>query len=96
MGTQLVTHKATGLCVDPRHGRVYRADGKTATVVTDDGCSVVMVRSGRGDSATVYATARIVYEAVHGPLPTGMRVQKVNDIRSDNRLENLYAVEATP
>ena len=38
--------------------------------------------------------ARIEYEAFYGPIPEGMQVNHINEIKTDNRLENLNLMTA--
>ena len=36
-----------------------------------------------------YSVHRLVYEAFNGPIPENMQVNHINEIKTDNRLENL-------
>ena len=36
-----------------------------------------------------YAVHRIAYEIAHGPIPTGMEIDHINRVKTDNRLINL-------
>jgi len=40
-------------------------------------------------------THRLVWESVHGPLPSGWHVHHINGERADNRIENLVALAAS-
>ena len=35
------------------------------------------------------AVAKVVYESFNGPVPEGMQVNHINELRTDNRVENL-------
>jgi hypothetical protein len=35
---------------------------------------------------------RLIYEHVHGPIPTGMQIDHINEIKTDNRIANLRLV----
>lgn len=45
--------------------------------------------NGEKKSAAVH---RAVWEAFHGPIPSGLEINHINTIRDDNRLENLELV----
>lgn len=38
---------------------------------------------------------RLVWEAVHGPIPDGLQINHINGIKSDNRISNLEVVSAS-
>jgi hypothetical protein len=53
-----------------------------------DANGYVRLRVGPGRSGLVYEH-RWVWEQAHGPIPAGFHVHHVNEIKADNRLENL-------
>lgn len=48
----------------------------------------IMALSKEGFMKTI-AVAKLVYESFNGPVPEGMQVNHINELRTDNRLENL-------
>ena len=45
------------------------------------------------DDGSIVAEHRLVWEAAHGPIPSGFQIHHVNGVRTDNRLENLECVD---
>lgn len=83
----LVLHLPTRRSVDPRAGIVYGAQGEPVGGLCADG----YVRLGQHSEGSQYAH-RLIWEAVHGPMPAGYWIDHVNGVRSDNRICNLDAV----
>ena len=67
-----------------KDGIIYRYDKKSERLVL----STISNHSGY-NKAGGYLVQRIVWDAFNGPIPTGLEVDHVNDIRTDNRLKNL-------
>lgn len=79
-----------------RGGRVVRAlgDGKFRTMRPNDnghGYTTVSFNCHGDPSRKVYVH-RLVYEVFVGRIPDGWDVDHINDVRSDNRLENLQVM----
>ena len=93
MRDALTTNAASGLQVDAASGRVYRG-ARRVDYSTADGYSVVLIRSPDGEAAQLVLTAAIVWEATHGPLAEGVKVQHRNGDRKDNRIANLQVAKS--
>jgi hypothetical protein len=74
----ILTHKPTGLRVNPANGRIFAHDRRVPGYRTPEGVPVVMVRTEDGESATVYPSALIVWEACNGPVPEGMTLVRTS------------------
>ena len=83
----LIYHWQARKCIDPVAGVVYGASGTPVGGVCADG----YVRLGENGRGYLYAH-RLIYEAVHGPIPEGLYVDHKNGCKSDNRISNLEAV----
>lgn len=82
---EALTHP-TGFRVDPARGVVYGLMRRPIGVPNDTG--YVQLRLG----STSYKAHRVVYEAVHGPIPPGMEINHINGVKTDNRIANLEMV----
>ncbi len=80
-------HWQARVIVWPRRGIIYGTWGKPIGHPCSDG----YVRISRGDAKHQYAH-RIIWEAVHGPIPAGLEVNHLNGRKADNRLANLALV----
>lgn len=75
-----------------KDGLVYRLDAKTNQLVI---CKLSYNKFGYLQVFTECGTKtvhRLVYETFINELPKGMDVDHINDIKDDNRLENLRAL----
>lgn len=83
------------IVVLPLEGKVLgrlRADGSRREIFTSNSCH------GYHTSATRYPEARrarLVWLAVHGPIPKNMQVNHINHDRGDDRITNLELVTRT-
>lgn len=73
--------------VDPERGIVFGKQGAPIRKRTSTG--YVTVKNHSGHVAQVH---RMVWEAVHGPIPEGMQINHKNGIKHDNRIANLELV----
>lgn len=83
----VILHIQSRLLVDPRRGVVYGAAGTPIGAICADG----YVRLGRRGNGCLYAH-RLIYEAVHGPIPPGLEINHRNGLKADNRIRNLDMV----
>lgn len=88
---EILAELGASICVDTARGHVYKKD-KTGIFSRVKGSPI-----GRGHlSMTVNGKAfymhRIVYEFANDPIPLGMQVDHINEIKTDNRLTNLRVV----
>ncbi|GAA1720478.1 NUMOD4 motif-containing HNH endonuclease [Dietzia cercidiphylli] len=69
-------------------GHTYlRRGGEKVVRVGDSGyCCVTLSQGGRNRTVKVH---RLIFEAFVGPIPEGAIVRHLNDVKTDNRLENL-------
>lgn len=83
----MIKHARSGLLCDPESGVVYKKRGGRFKEVTRDGYR----RASWGENGKVKNCGehRVIYEAVHGPIPAGMQVNHINGIKDDNRISNL-------
>jgi hypothetical protein len=88
---RLRPHYSSGTYADPKTGQIYSARLNPIGGVCADG--YVRISGGRSVRREQYAH-RVVYEAVHGPIPEGMEIDHRNTRRADNRVANLQAVTA--
>ena len=88
---RLLPHRGANVYADPKTGQVYSPRLNPIGGVCADG--YVRISGGRSVRREQYAH-RVVYEAVHGPIPEGMQIDHRNARRADNRASNLQAVTA--
>jgi hypothetical protein len=86
----LILHVQSGRTVDAKRGIVYGAAGTPVGGTCADG----YVRLGQHSKGPQYAH-RLIWEAVHGPIPAGHYIDHRNGKRGDNRITNLEAVTPT-
>jgi len=91
MSAGLHTHEATGLLVDAERGSIYPPDGPPFPRKSIGGRRVIVLRHRRYVSRI--PCARIVWEAVHGPVPAGTFVDFAPGRPRFVRLANLRLVE---
>lgn len=84
---RLRPHRNSNKYADPRTGQVYSARLSPIGTVGPDG----YVRVGNQRGQEQYAH-RIVYEAVNGPIPSGLQIDHKDGVRSNNGIRNLQAV----
>ena len=89
--TDRLLHYASGLLVSPSTGELWSACGRTVGRRYRDGYIRVIHRRAGGSCTTWYAH-RLVWEAVHGPVPKRMEVDHLDGDSSNNRLDNLQLV----
>lgn len=80
-----LVRSSLGYYVDPDTGLVLRPVGSR-----DSNGYVRIDRRYAGEPAV--AAHRVVWEAVHGPIPPGMVINHRNGVKDDNRIENLEVV----
>lgn len=78
-----------GWSVDPELGLVIGLKGKA--IGSANTCGYLQA-DGRSVGLGRPACHRIVWEAVHGPIPTGLEINHRNGIKADNRITNLELV----
>lgn len=83
----VILHWPSRLLVWPSKGVIYGRLGTQVGTVSADG--YVRVNNPRG--GCLYGH-RLVWEAVHGPIPHGLQIDHLNGRKADNRLVNLDAV----
>lgn len=79
------------ICVDTARGHVYKKD-KDGVFSRVLGSAV-----GRGHLAMtvkqkVFYMHRVVYEFANDPIPHGLQIDHINEVKTDNRLSNLRVV----
>ena len=84
MGTVLVK----GLAVDPVAGLVFGKKGKPFVKLNNYGYVMPLTSPGK----RAFLAHRLVWEAVHGPIPKGMELNHINGVKTDNRIANLELV----
>jgi hypothetical protein len=71
----------------PEKGTVInKKSGKFIGSLTHNGYFQIAIKRKQ------YVFHRFMYECVHGSIPTGMDIDHINDIRADNRIENLQCL----
>lgn len=88
---QRLLHGPSGLLVSPPTGELWSACGRVVGRKSRDGYIRVIVRRAGGSCATWYAH-RLVWEVVHGPVPSSMEVDHLDGNPSNCRLDNLQLV----
>lgn len=83
----VILHLPSRLLVWPAKGIVYGRMGAPVGAVCADG----YVRLGGRPEGTLYAH-RLMWEAVHGPIPPGLEIDHRNGRKGDNRIRNLDLV----
>lgn len=77
-----------GYRVNPSLGIVY---GRRGLPITNEaGGGYTQVSHGR--SGFHMQAHRLIWEAVHGPIPDGMQINHINGVKTDNRIDNLELV----
>lgn len=56
---------------------------------SENGCGYYMVQLCLNNVVKSSTVHRLVWEAFNGPIPEGLQINHLNEIKSDNRLENL-------
>lgn len=74
-----------GYRLDPETGIVYGKLGKPFATTAARG----YVEVHNGKTGFNMRAHRMIWEAVHGPIPDGMQVNHINGIKTDNRIANL-------
>lgn len=93
MSAGLHTHDATGFLVDAERGCIYHSDGTPVPSKRIDGRRVILLQHHRTVCRVPYT--RIVWEAVHGSVPTGKIVDFAPGRPRVVRLANLHLVEVS-
>ena len=70
-----------------RNGKKYKRDGKLLALKNHNG--YLRVGLGGHKLQKWFFVHRLVYETFVGPIPEGMQVNHINEVKTDNRLENL-------
>lgn len=73
--------------VKGRNGFLKPATGKILKYALRKGYP--FVRLSKLNCAKMCSIHRLVWEAFNGPIPEGMQVNHINEVKTDNRLENL-------
>jgi hypothetical protein len=86
-----VVPAAHGYRVDPALGIVYGRRGRIIRGSLDRVGYVQFVHVTKGERVWPLAH-RLIWEAVHGPVPDGFELNHRNGRKTDNRIENLEVV----
>lgn len=78
------------LTVDTDTGAVHHRDGRRAEYPCQNGYGLIPISDGT--RATTIGAHRLVWLALHGPIPGGLRVNHINKRTWDNRPDNLELV----
>lgn len=82
-----------GFRIDAERGVIYGRRGKPIGAKTRNGYLLVTWwADGKCKGANSH---RVIWEAVHGPIPAGMEINHMNGIKTDNRISNLEMVSAS-
>lgn len=73
--------------VDAEAGIVYGKRGKP--IGSRDGDGYLLIKSAGRNISPIH---RFIWESVHGPIPTGLQINHINGIKTDNRISNLELV----
>jgi hypothetical protein len=76
--------------VHPEAGDVIGPSGNTIRRV----CGGGYIQAHNSKTRFNMQAHLIVWQSVHGPIPTGMQINHINGIKSDNRIANLELVTA--
>lgn len=79
----------SGYEIDPETGIIYGRRGRPIRAVTANGYISV------GRSRDHMYGHRMVWQAIHGPIPDGLQINHINGIKTDNRIANLELVTHT-
>ena len=77
-----------GFTVDPDAGHVINPRGHRVGHPNSNGYVLVSLYRERRK----FRAHRVIWEAVHGPIPEGLEINHVNGVKTDNRIENLELV----
>lgn len=80
-------YHAYGFGIDPEAGVILGKMGRPVGRPNDDG--YVLVIDGRRKEHRAH---RLIWEAVHGPIPDGLEPNHKNGVKTDNRIANLELV----
>lgn len=83
----VILHEQSRYLVWPAKGVIYGRSGEPVGAVCADG----YVRLGGNRNGVLYAH-RLIWETVHGPIPSGLEIDHRNGRKSDNRIVNLDLV----
>ena len=80
--------KSLGRCIDRKcKGKMWKEEKIMKPSVNKKGYLLIgLCKNGVKKMCQVH---RLVYEAFYGEIPKGMQVNHINEIKTDNRLENL-------
>lgn len=82
-----------GLRVEPATGNVFGATGRIVGSTNPWGYRTVpLPKEWAGHKSLNSLAHRIVWEAVHGPIPDGLEINHKNGVKTDNRIDNLELV----
>jgi hypothetical protein len=84
----VVLHVSSGLLAWPAKGVIYGRLGAPVGALCSDG----YIRLGGGRGGRCMYAHRLIWEAVHGPIPAGLEVDHRNGKKADNRIVNLDLV----
>lgn len=77
-----------GITVDSDTGRCIGKRGRSVGYHAGGGYVIVCLQSYGRKRRREYLH-RLIFAAVHGPIPAGMDINHINGIKDDNRIENL-------
>lgn len=81
--------------VDAERGLVFNEHGRQIGSRTSSGYIFLTMAPLVGRSNQNVYAHRVIWESVHGPIPTGLQVNHINAIKHDNRIANLELVTAS-
>lgn len=86
----MTQHPMTGHAIDPEAGVIYGRQGRP--IGAPDAKGYLHIGYRKGGSQIGLLAHRMIWESVHGKIPTGMTINHKNAIKNDNRIENLEMV----